>query len=114
MTIDEIMKYLNLLQSEINLMHHSFAEIEENADCDEPPKRMDNHKIKFVKNGKQYLCDIKSKVFCEISPDDLEPADKCFKQDFQNKLKIERNRLNFIVQKINELKSDSEKNEDFI
>ena len=52
--------------------------------------------------------------FCEISPDDLEPADKCFKQDFQNKLKIERNRLNFIVKKINELKSDSEKNEDFI
>ena len=44
-------------------MHHSFAEIEENADCDEPPKRMDNHKIKFVKNGKQYLCDIKSKFF---------------------------------------------------
>ena len=114
MTIDVIMDELMKLHSEVNHMYRPFGNLEKMVDCDEPPKREDNYKIRFVKNGKPYSCDIESKDFCKISPNDLIPVLDCFKSDFQNKLKIERNRYDFIVKKLNELKRDAEANAEFI
>lgn len=82
---NKLMKWYN----EMVAMRYAFGNIEEMADCDEPPKRGNDFSIIFKKNGEPCTCHIESKDWTRIYPKDLKPAIKCFKQPYQKKLNLE-------------------------
>lgn len=82
---NKLMKWYN----EMVAMRYAFGNIEEMADCDEPPKRGNDFSIIFKKNGESCTCHIGSKDWTRIYPKDLKPAIECFKQQYQDKLNFE-------------------------
>ncbi|WP_290740123.1 hypothetical protein [Fibrobacter sp. UBA3718] len=100
MTEQEIETRLMKLYNDMLAMRYAFGNIEEMADCDEPPKRGSNYTIDFIKKGRPYHCSVKSNDWCEIYPEDLMPALECFKQCCQDKLKYEYAKYQQIVKGI--------------
>lgn len=110
----EIENKLMKCYNEMIAMRYAFGNIEEMADCDEPPKRGNDFSITFIKNGNSYTCYVESKDWTQIYPKDLKPALECFKSSDRERLAMEIKKYDDIEDMVKKLSKLMDVYEDFV